>query len=299
MSQLASSPVFFSDDPALADSSGVHTPEYSSIHSDGSTDSSDTHLDPLCTSSHNWKTIACSACGHLIRIVIPCGDRLCPECREIHAQRTYMKYLALMPKLKAPKLITLTLKNTIDLTPDHVLRLRDAWRKLIRRKFWKEKIHGGIYSIECTNIGNGWHLHIHALVDAEYLPYCHLSECWHRLTGDSYIVDVRQCKTTMYGLRYICKYIAKSPEVNGNQTLYNDVMHNVRLIHTFGTFYSWRHKKEPQPCPKCGAVAWIDFDRLMEDPCYLVYFERFKASDSSPPLREALQEYLKDRELWQ
>jgi len=52
---------------------------------------------------------------------------------------------------------------------------------------------GGVYSVEVTNVGNGWHPHIHAiwLVRLDALPTtCQLRAEWELLTGDSFECDI-------------------------------------------------------------------------------------------------------------
>ena len=59
------------------------------------------------------------------------------------------------------------------------------------------KINGAMYSYENTyNEKTGeWHPHVHmfALLDT-WIDQEHLSETWHEITGDSFIVDIRRVK---------------------------------------------------------------------------------------------------------
>jgi hypothetical protein len=38
-----------------------------------------------------------------------------------------------------------------------------------QRVWWGKSVVGGIASVEVTNIGNGWHLHVHAVIDCKWL----------------------------------------------------------------------------------------------------------------------------------
>jgi hypothetical protein len=64
--------------------------------------------------------------------------------------------------------------------------MRQLWVRLGPR------VRGGFYAIEPIHKGRGWHVHIHAILDADYLPQAELSRLWHEITGDAYIVDIRR-----------------------------------------------------------------------------------------------------------
>jgi hypothetical protein len=61
------------------------------------------------------------------------------------------------------------MKNVDDLSSGGVRNLRRAFGKLRHRKFWKSSVSGGVAAVEVTNIGNGWHPHLHAVVDSPWL----------------------------------------------------------------------------------------------------------------------------------
>lgn len=54
------------------------------------------------------------------------------------------------------------------------------------------KALGAVYTPELTNKGKGWHPHCHMIVLAASEPsQAALSAEWHKITGDSMIVDCR------------------------------------------------------------------------------------------------------------
>lgn len=57
--------------------------------------------------------------------------------------------------------------------------LVDSFHMLKRRVFFKEKVKGGFYVIECTNNGNGWNLHLHCLIYSRYLNNKYRGSCPH------------------------------------------------------------------------------------------------------------------------
>ena len=58
--------------------------------------------------------------------------------------------------------LILGLEGTVD-------RLRKAWKKLVRRQPYRTIWRGGAYAIECVNKGQGWHVHLHVLVEGSYV----------------------------------------------------------------------------------------------------------------------------------
>jgi hypothetical protein len=103
-------------------------------------------------------------------------------------------------------------KNIFDLSPDHLTELKAWFSQLRRRKFarnWK----GGFYTIEVTNEKKGWHLHIHALIDARWISQPELGEQWRSITrGFGRIVHVRDCRGTQF-LSEVSKYIVKGSSI--------------------------------------------------------------------------------------
>lgn len=137
---------------------------------------------------------------------------LCPFCAGIRASRSIDRYtkrvnqlLKENRKLK-PILITLTVKNGPDLK-ERYEHLDKAFKKLLqRRRDWKKKkrgynefckIKGAFYSYEQTFNAETKeyhpHIHIFALVE-DWIDQEALSETWHEITLDSYVVDVRRVR---------------------------------------------------------------------------------------------------------
>jgi hypothetical protein len=68
-----------------------------------------------------------------------------------------------------PLFLTLTLPNLKTISVADVKKVRRAFRKMRQRSWWSKSVVGGIASVEVTNIGNGWHLHVHAVIDCKWL----------------------------------------------------------------------------------------------------------------------------------
>jgi hypothetical protein len=213
-------------------------------------------LDPY---QHKTITVECSApgCGrHRRRIRLRCGKRSCPDCRGRDYVRLVRGYGQAVSQFRHPKLLTATLRNEQKLTAEVVARLRKSFRALVRHL--GPLVRGGIYSIEVVNKGHGWHVHIHAVIDAAYIPQRRLSADWLAITGDSFVVDIRRAWSPREALKYILKYLTKEPELLDHlKPIYNSALQGVRLTQPFGVMYRvWKIQRSPRVCPDCGGTIW-------------------------------------------
>lgn len=181
---------------------------------------------------------------------------VCPLCAIRRGAKALGAYLARWevlqekhPELR-PYLITLTVKNGDDLV-DRQAHLTRSLKRLMhhRRDFnagtrgapWTElcKAQGGVYTLELTNKGKGWHPHCHMIVLAASQPsQSDLSAEWHRITGDSMIVDVRPItghpsEGFMEVFKYAVKFSDLSLEDNWHAA---QVLKGKRLLNSFGLF---------------------------------------------------------------
>ena len=191
-----------------------------------------------------------------------CGQHLlCPFCAGIRASKAIQKYservdevLKQNRKLK-PVLITFTVKNGSDLA-ERSNHLMKSFRTLLdrRRDYLKKgrgfnefcKINGAMYSYENTyNEKTGeWHPHVHmfALLDT-WIDQEQLSETWHEITGDSFIVDIRRVKKDkQYGYSNaaaeVCKYALKFGDLSVENTWEAfKVLKGKRLSGAFGSLW--------------------------------------------------------------
>ena len=232
------------------------------------------------------------SCGRRL-ITLRCGDRTCSFCRVKDYYRLLEKYAPALREIHRPKLITLTLVNYPDLTRDGVSHLRQCMKALFERL--EGIIRGGLYAIEATNRGRGWHVHVHVLADADFIPQGELSRIWHEITGDSFIVDVRAVDSPGEALRYLLKYLTKDPFIqkgdqargevdvqDGNaeewiRRTFNEALKGVRLIHSFGSLYAYRPTRRSRSCRTCGCSDWVLISILLAWP------EDIFGSESPPP----------------
>jgi len=223
---------------------------------------------------------------------------LCPFCARLRGAKQVGSYLGkfkhLMkenPKL-IPALLTFTIKNTDDLKTG-TEHLTNSFRKFLehRRQFFKKgrgynelcKVDGAVFSIEATfNEKDGtWHPHLHALVLlTDYIDIEKLSAEWHKITGDSYIVDIRKLKgdsdsEMAEAFSEVFKYALKFSDLPLDKNL--DAFRALRGKRLQGSFGSFRGVTVPETMT----------DELFEGLPYLELFYTFKARLGSYDLKKA------------
>ena len=229
---------------------------------------------------HTEFTVAvCQDCHSVARFPNRCDCFFCAECQPRLAHNRANAVAWWTARVPQPKHVVLTMRNTADLTKGHVTELKKYLTRLRRRKFC-ENWNGGYYSLEVTNEGRGWHLHIHLLVDARWIDAGQLAQEWASITGGSgHIVKVKDCRGSDY-LREIVKYCVK-----GNQlaawtpeeiVTFIDAFTGVRTFGVFGSLYGARTEfaewlaeiREAKPRCKCGSCNvkyYTEADYLMQD----------------------------------
>lgn len=185
---------------------------------------------------------------------------VCPLCAIRRGAKALGAYLARWEVIRAerpdlkPYLLTLTVKNGDDLEERHT-HLTKSLRKLLdhRRNFnagvrgapWTElcKAEGGVYTHEQTNKGKGWHPHTHMIILCASAPsQSALSAEWHKITGDSMIVDCRpitggQTGDYSEGFMEVFKYAVKFSDLTLADNWHAaQVLKGKRLLNSFGLF---------------------------------------------------------------
>lgn len=185
---------------------------------------------------------------------------ICPLCAIRRGAKALGAYLARWEVIRAerpdlkPYLLTLTVKNGDDLEERHT-HLTKSLRKLLdhRRNFnagvrgapWTElcKAEGGVYTHEQTNKGKGWHPHTHMIILCASAPsQSALSAEWHKITGDSMIVDCRpitggESGDYSEGFMEVFKYAVKFSDLSLEDNWHAaQVLKGKRLLNSFGLF---------------------------------------------------------------
>jgi hypothetical protein len=161
------------------------------------------------------------------------------------------------------RLITLTLRKSDRTLSEDVDFLYKSFVRLRRRKLWSRGQHGGVYFVEIKRrrSDDGWHVHLHVLADGTYINKKALSDTWLKITGDSFIVDVRYCQSGDDAAKYVAKYAGKG--VHGDCYRDPDLLLDAilalkgrRLVGKYGTWRELTFESDAEP------GEWIAVDSL-------------------------------------
>lgn len=237
-------------------------------------------LADVLTDCHStFTTCLCSDCGKVRKFPNRCDNFFCAECQPRLASDRRKAVEWWTNLVSQPKHVVLTVKNVPHLTKPHVAEFKRWWAKLRRRKFarnWR----GGFYGIECTKEGAGWHLHLHALIDAKWIDGGQLAIQWHSVTnGMGRIVKVKDARKKEY-LGELVKYAVKGSDLaqwNGADIVtFIEAFTDTRTFGVFGTLYGARTKfaefianmRNAKPKCDCGScnvqyfseAEWLERD---------------------------------------
>lgn len=185
----------------------------------------------------------CTGCKKVNRFWNRCDLFYCPRCQPRLARERADGVTFWANKVRQPKHVVLTMTNTRDMTKKHVRHLIQSFAKLRRRAFAKHW-RGGFYRVEITNEGKGWHLHLHALIDADYIDARKLSVTWNDCNGGfGHIVKVKDARGHEY-LKEVTKYAVKGnmlAEWTGAQIAeFVDAFKGCRSFGVFGSLFGLR-----------------------------------------------------------
>jgi len=144
-----------------------------------------------------------------------CGMRCCPRCREKHSAQTRAKldrFLLLVPPHRL-SMITLTLVQSDTPLSEQIDRIYASFKELRKTPLWRHAKPRGYCVLEICRSTDGlrWHPHLHLLANTPYIVDDGLRAEWRRITGDSWIIDIRRVNS---GARdrhrdYLCTYLTK------------------------------------------------------------------------------------------
>lgn len=198
----------------------------------------------------------------------------------------------------SPKFLNLTIKSK-PLSRQLLKDLRRFFTKLCHRKIWKAKVKGGFYVIELGSLKDTglWNIHIHAVMDADYIDQAWISKTWLEITGDSMVVDIRAVRSYFYATWYLSKYVAKPITKDGDVPIaerdrVNAALKGTRLIQRFGNCIKFRPEPKKTVCRKCGAINSYISIEIDIDPS-IRHFKGWIPGyvDAQKPLAEALDSF--------
>jgi len=184
-----------------------------------------------------WTVLRCRECGRRYRFPTRCKLRFCPNCQHFLSRKRQQDLEWWIRQLNQPKHVVLTVRNTGKLSADYIRWVKSCFARLRRRKFAKGW-RSGIYSIEVTNEGRGWHVHLHALIEAKWIDAKELARQWASVVGQDFAIvwvkDARGKETVKEILKYAVKgnqIAAWTPE---EVAQYVQAVEGVRLFGRFG-----------------------------------------------------------------
>lgn len=172
-----------------------------------------------------------------------CHDRLCTPCalsRSIKVREALARQIGDRPTT----FLTLTLRHHGEALTELVDRLYSCFRSLRKHPLWETHVEGGACFLEVkrTEKNNGWHPHLHIIMDARYIDFTLLQHAWHSITGGSFQIRIERVGDAGHVSRYVTKYVTKTLDSSyANTEIWLDEAVNAlkgrRLCLCFGTWY--------------------------------------------------------------
>jgi hypothetical protein len=149
-----------------------------------------------------------------------CKKPFCPDCAAERANRlgrqTEAKIAEAMQTNKGRLcLLTLTTKNAATLDGG-LVKLKKSFANFKRKKVFKNHIKGyfGAFEYTFNPKTNDFHVHLHLIIlRGKFWNQSDISDAWRNVTGDSFIVDIREIKNAHKGVKEVCKYPMKPADL--------------------------------------------------------------------------------------
>lgn len=193
-----------------------------------------------------------------------CHDRFCVPCSREKGFRIAMNVLK-HAQTKQLRFLTLTIRHSDAPLTKQLDKLIRSFRKLRQTARWKANTTGGAAWLELklARDHTHWHPHLHVLHEGQYIEVGWLAHDWHRITGDSYIVDVRTVKGNPDVVRYVTKYASKplGLALTHHRDKLCEALADMTARRLMTTFGSWRGFKL---CEHSPAIDWQPIAPLVE-----------------------------------
>lgn len=172
-----------------------------------------------------------------------CRDRFCPTCTGT-VGRVIGARLAKLCGDTPSKLLTLTLKHTDQTLKVQIRRLLKSFAKLRRTKLWKESVYAGAYFVEVVpSKSDGlWHVHLHAILKAEFMPWRELRRLWYKCTGDSHVLRLELIRSAGKAFNYAASYASKGFDRDcfDDPNALCKLLADLPSVRMWATFSGWR-----------------------------------------------------------
>lgn len=207
------------------------------------------------------QAMVCDECHASWYAPCTCKLRWCAICGPRKSAKSAKFALALFSRAASPRWMTLTMERKTNLAEglDHLKRAFRNWRLNPRIR---AIVRGGLYQIEIKPKADGWHIHLHALIDSAYLPKKVLWSSWAAALGQKTAsVQINAIRGNTV-IRYVTKYALKPADIAdmtpAQLEAYARETKKRRLLGTWGTWYDQTMDKlfpdAPEPhaiCPNC------------------------------------------------
>lgn len=165
----------------------------------------------------------CPTCGQVHDSPpLTCNQRTCPSCVPKLRAQNIAKVMDLLERVddrrqkrgeRTPRwrFLTLTVRSFDSFLPMRRFMAK-AFGKLMRHRFWTKAVNAAVVCWETTHTAAGWHVHVHALIDA-FLPRDTVVRAWAKVTdglGQEVGVHISEPRGGRKAIaRELSKYIAK------------------------------------------------------------------------------------------
>lgn len=198
---------------------------------------------------HSFQTVRkCDGCHKVLRFWNRCDIFYCPQCSPRLSKMRLDGLTWWTDTIKQPKHLVLTFRNVDVLTADYVAACKKSLAKFRRRRLFRH-VTGGLWAMEITNKGNGWHLHFHLVIDSPWMDVRLISEAWAESTGDGsnvvWIQDASRGGLRANLPRYVTKYCGKGFRPHDwTPEMLAQFVASVSAGRTFGVFGSLLGQRE-------------------------------------------------------
>lgn len=210
---------------------------------------------------HEYRRIACTACGHIFDVPVSCGNRFCAICNGPRRRRVVSKLQHIVQNAFVPpgyrwRFVTLSIPRSPDLRLA-AETLVGSFRRLRQRRSWAKRVAGGAYVIEVIGTPGNWHAHLHVIVLSSYLPQKQLASEWSKCSPGR-IVYIQAIPPSAI-ISYVTKYVAKTDLHPDYQAAASDALKGFRLFQPFGSLHlvAAACPKVLCSCQKCGNTHFV------------------------------------------
>ncbi|MCK4958961.1 MAG: protein rep, partial [Planctomycetes bacterium] len=195
-------------------------------------------------------------------VTAKCHDRFCSPC-VVDRQAVIRRNLQTRLAEGTFRFLTLTLRHHHEPLKPLFNRLHTAFRKLRQTSHWKDRVSGGvaIYELTYDPAANGWHPHLHCILQGRYMDVVLLRRTWLAITGDSTGVDISLIRSKHGAIDYVCKYSTKAmpPGIFRDPNALAEAIETLskrRLVLCFGAWRNFRLLVDPDE------RSWEAFDSI-------------------------------------